>query len=160
VRSFGGVGRRFTVRGRIISDGDEIMVVDDYGHHPAEVRATLSGARTGFPGRRLVVAFQPHRYTRTRDLLDEFGRAFDDADEVVISEVYAASETPIPGVSGAVLADRISAHGHRSVHFVPDRAALASELARLVRPGDIVLTLGAGDISQTGGELLTLLAGR
>jgi UDP-N-acetylmuramate--alanine ligase len=160
VRSFGGVGRRFTVRGRIISDGDEIMVVDDYGHHPAEVRATLSGARTGFPGRRLVVAFQPHRYTRTRDLLDEFGRAFDDADEVVISEVYAASETPIPGVSGAVLADRIRAHGHRSVHFVPDRAALASELARLVRPGDIVLTLGAGDISQTGGELLTLLAGR
>jgi len=160
VRGFGGVGRRFTVRGRVVSDGDEIMVVDDYGHHPAEIRATLSGARTGFPGRRLVVAFQPHRYTRTRDLLDEFARAFGDADEVILSDIYPAGEPPIPEVSSAVLVERIRAHGHRSVRHVPARSALAAELSRLVLPGDIIITLGAGDISQTGPELLSLLGGR
>ncbi len=157
VRSFGGVGRRFTVRGRIIRDGDEIMVVDDYGHHPAEVRATLSGARTGFSGRRLIVAFQPHRYTRTRDLLDEFARAFDDADEVVITDIYSAGESPIDGISSAVLVDKIRSHGHPAVRHVPDRRKLAAELSRLVLPGDIVITLGAGDISNTGPELLTQL---
>ena len=158
LRSFGGVGRRFTVRGRVIRDGDEIMVIDDYGHHPAEVRATLAGARTGFPGRRVIVAFQPHRYTRTRDLLDEFSRAFDAADIVIIADIYPAGESPIPNVSSAVLVERIRAHGHHAVRHVADRAKLASEICNLVLPGDIVITLGAGDISQTGPELLSLLA--
>jgi UDP-N-acetylmuramate--alanine ligase len=160
MRSFGGVGRRFTVKGRVIRDGDEIMVVDDYGHHPAEVRATIAGARTGFPGRRLVVAFQPHRYTRTRDLLDEFSRAFDDADVVLIADIYGAGETPIPEVSSQVLAQRIRTHGHPAVRYVGARTHVATELCDLVLPGDIVVTLGAGDISHSGPELLSLLGAR
>jgi UDP-N-acetylmuramate--alanine ligase len=150
--SFRGVQRRFTVLG----DAGGVTVVDDYGHHPAEVRATLRGAREAF-GRRVVCLFQPHRYTRTRDLLDEFATAFNDADVLLLTEIYAASEEPIPGVSGAVLAETIRAFGHRDVTFVPERARLAAAARARVRPGDIVLTLGAGDITSVGPELLKLL---
>jgi len=150
--SFRGVQRRFTVLG----DAGGVTVVDDYGHHPAEVKATLRGAREAF-GRRVVCLFQPHRYTRTRDLLDEFATAFNDADVLLLTEIYAASEEPIPGVSGAVLAETIRACGHRDVTFVPARAGLAAAARARVRPGDIVLTLGAGDITAVGPELLKLL---
>ena len=149
---FGGVQRRFTVRG----EARGITVVDDYGHHPMEVMATLAGARRAF-GRRLVVAFQPHRYTRTRDLLQEFTTAFNDADVLFTTEIYAASEDPIPGVSGEGLANAIRAHGHRDVSFVHRRAELASAILPRLREGDLVLTLGAGDITQVGPELLQLL---
>jgi len=151
---FEGVQRRFTIRG----EAQGVTVVDDYGHHPAEVRATLSGARQAF-GRRLVVAFQPHRYSRTRDLMQEFATAFNDADVLFLTGIYAASEDPLPGVTGQALADAAVAHGHRDVTFVERRADLAAQLLPRLRDGDIVLTLGAGDITQVGPELLRLLAG-
>jgi UDP-N-acetylmuramate--alanine ligase len=151
--SFAGVQRRFTVKGEV----GGVTVVDDYGHHPAEVRATLHGAREAF-GRRIVCVFQPHRYTRTRDLLAEFTSAFGDADVLLLGEVYAAGEEPIPGVGGAALAEAVRAHGHRDVTFVGDRALLARAARERVRPGDIVLTLGAGDVTQVGPELLGLLS--
>jgi UDP-N-acetylmuramate--alanine ligase len=149
---FQGVQRRFTVRG----EAGGIMVVDDYGHHPAEVTATLGGARRAF-GRRLVVVFQPHRYTRTRDLMSEFATAFNDADVLVVLGIYAASEEPIPGISGEILAQAISSHGHRDVTYVEKRAEVAGQLLPKLRPGDLVLTLGAGDVTQVGPELLHLL---
>jgi UDP-N-acetylmuramate--alanine ligase len=150
--AFKGVQRRFTVRGEV----GGVTVVDDYGHHPAEVRATLRGARDAF-GRRVVCLFQPHRYTRTRDLLDEFATAFNDADVLLLTEIYAASEDPIPGVTGQALAEAVRARGHRDVTFVPERARLAEAARSRVRKGDLVLTLGAGDITNAGPELLALL---
>ncbi len=153
--AFRGVDRRFTVRGEAAG----VTVVDDYGHHPAEVRATLAGARAAF-GRRLVVCFQPHRYTRTRDLLEEFATAFNDADALVAMEVYAAGEEPIAGVGGAALAEAVRSHGHRDVAFVPDRAAAAAAMLERLRSGDIALTLGAGDVTKLGPELLAALEKR
>ncbi len=153
--NFGGVQRRFTVRGEI----DGVTVVDDYGHHPAEVKATLAGARRSF-GRRTVVAFQPHRYTRTRDLLAEFSTAFNDADVLLLTDIYAAGEAPLPGITSQVLADQIVSHGHRDVTYVGKRADLPAALASRVREGDLVITLGAGDITQVGPDLLELLAGK
>jgi UDP-N-acetylmuramate--alanine ligase len=153
--TFAGVQRRFTVRGEAAG----VTVVDDYGHHPAEVKATLRGAREAF-GRRVVCVFQPHRYSRTRDLLADFSTAFNDADVLLLSEIYAAGEDPIPGISGASLADAIRAHGHHDVTFVPDRAGIAEATRERIRAGDLVLTLGAGDVTQVGPELLTLLAAR
>jgi UDP-N-acetylmuramate--alanine ligase len=149
---FAGVQRRFTVRGEV----NGITVVDDYGHHPAEIRATLAGARASFPHRRIVCAFQPHRYTRTRDLLGEFATAFNDADALVLTEIYAASEDPIPGISGARLYEAVRACGHRDVAFA-ERAELARRLREKVHKGDLVITLGAGDITHAGEELLELL---
>jgi len=149
---FGGVQRRFTVRGEV----NGITVVDDYGHHPTEVLATLAGARRAF-GRRLVVAFQPHRYTRTHDLKKEFTTSFNDADLLFVSSVYAAGEEPIPGATGEALAEAIRAHGHRDVTYVDKRADLPAAIAPRLREGDIVLTLGAGDITQVGPDLLALL---
>jgi UDP-N-acetylmuramate--alanine ligase len=152
---FAGVQRRFTVRG----EAGGILVVDDYGHHPAEIRATLLGARASFPQRRIVCAFQPHRYTRTRDLMGDFATAFNDADVLVLGDIYAAGEEPIPGVSGEKLHAAVRACGHRDATFVPDRAALATVLRARVRTGDLVLTLGAGDVTHAGEELLALLGG-
>jgi UDP-N-acetylmuramate--alanine ligase len=151
---FGGVQRRFTVRG----EASGITVVDDYGHHPTEVMATLAGARRAF-GRRVVVAFQPHRYTRTHDLLKEFATSFNDADVVFVTSVYAAGEEPIPGATGDALAEAIRAHGHRDVTFVEKRVDLPAAVAPRLREGDIVITLGAGDITNVGPDLLNLLGG-
>jgi UDP-N-acetylmuramate--alanine ligase len=151
LQSFGGVQRRFTVRG----DAGGVTVVDDYGHHPAEVKATLRGAREAFR-RRVVCLFQPHRYTRTRDLLGEFATAFNDADALLLTDIYAAGEEPIPGATSEALAEAIRACGHRDVTLVP-RAELARVARDRVRPGDLVLTLGAGDITAVGPELLELL---
>jgi len=152
LEQFEGVQRRFTVRGEVAG----VMVVDDYGHHPAEVLATLAGARRAF-GRRLVVVFQPHRYTRTRDLLSEFATAFNDADVLMVLGIYAASEEPIAGVSGEALAQAIRSHGHRDVTHVEKRVDAAAALLPRLREGDLVLTLGAGDVTQVGPELLQLL---
>jgi UDP-N-acetylmuramate--alanine ligase len=149
--SFQGVQRRFTVKG----ERGGVTVVDDYGHHPAEVRATLRGAREAY-GRRIVCVFQPHRYTRTRDLLEDFKTAFNDADVLLVTDVYAASEEPIPGISGASLAEGIRACGHKDVNHVP-RAGLAAAARERLRAGDVVLTLGAGDVTAVGPELLELL---
>jgi UDP-N-acetylmuramate--alanine ligase len=149
---FGGIHRRFEVKG----EEREILVVDDYGHHPEEIRATLRAAREGF-SRRLVVAFQPHRYTRTQDLFAEFLAAFDDADVLLLTDIYSAGEERIEGVSSEALHQALRRRGHLDVRHVPARERLAEQLLDVVRPGDLVLTLGAGDIYRTGDELLALL---
>jgi UDP-N-acetylmuramate--alanine ligase len=152
LEEFSGVHRRFEVRGEV----REIVVVDDYGHHPEEIRATLRAAREGFT-RRLVVAFQPHRYSRTRDLFDDFLPAFDDADVLLLTEIYPAGEDRIEGVSGEQLYQALKRRGHLDVRFVPARDRLAETLLEVVRPGDLVLTLGAGDVYKCADELLGLL---
>ena len=150
---FGGVGRRFTVKG----EKNGIMVVDDYGHHPAEIRATLAAAKNGFPERRLVVAFQPHRYSRTKELFSEFVTCFYDADVLVLTDIYAASEQPVPGVSAERLAEEVRRHGQRDVTYVADRNDLPEYLSGIAKDGDIVITLGAGNIWQAGEGLLEKL---
>jgi len=152
---FSGIHRRFEVRGT----AGGVTVIDDYGHHPEEIRVTLRAAREGL-ARRLVVAFQPHRYTRTRDLFDDFLAAFDDADTLFLSEIYAAGEEAIDGVSGATLAQALNARGHADVRFVPARDELAARVAAEARPGDAVLMLGAGDIVKLGDDVLAALAAR
>jgi UDP-N-acetylmuramate--alanine ligase len=141
--TFHGVARRFSIVGEV----EGVTLVDDYGHHPAEIEATLEAARHAFT-ERVLVAFQPHRYTRTQSLFDDFTRAFNNADAVFVTDIYAAGEAPIAGVSAAALATAIARHGHPAVRYVADRAELAQELARKARPGDVVIALGAGDINK------------
>jgi UDP-N-acetylmuramate--alanine ligase len=150
---FSGVHRRFQVLGR----AGRITVVDDYGHHPTEVRATLAAAKGGFDCR-VVVLFQPHRYTRTVHLRQEFLTAFNQADVLAVMDIYSAGEPVIPGVTGEDLAEGIRAHGHRRVSYVgSERTRVIEHLCEIVRPGDLVITLGAGDVSQIGPELLRRL---
>ena len=127
-----------------------------HGHHPAEIEATLGAAQSGFD-RRVVVAFQPHRYTRTKLLFEEFTRAFNKADVVVVTEVYAAGEPAIEGATGESLAEAIRAHGHHAVTFVRDKRQVGRALYDIIEPGDIVIALGAGDINASGRELLELI---
>jgi UDP-N-acetylmuramate--alanine ligase len=152
---FLGIERRFETRG--VAAG--VRVVDDYGHHPAEIRATLASAREIHSGR-IVVAFQPHRYTRTRDLWGDFVTAFNDADVLVLTDIYSAGEAKIPGVEAALLAEAIRAHGHRDVRFAANLDEVTAELAAIARAGDLVVTLGAGSISQVGARLLARLEAR
>jgi len=148
---YGGVARRFQVKG----ERGGVTVVDDYGHHPAEVRATLSAAREVWPGRRIVVGFQPHRYTRTQALFREFLSAFNDADMLFIFDVYPAGEEPIPGASGERLCEEIREHGHKTAIYAGKSGeALDAVLSRL-RPGDIFLTMGAGDVWKLGESVLS-----
>ncbi|MEK6690204.1 MAG: UDP-N-acetylmuramate--L-alanine ligase [Nitrospirota bacterium] len=148
---FSGVERRFQVKGKV----EGIIFVDDYGHHPTEIRATLLAAKAGL-GRRLVVLFQPHRYTRTRDLLSEFFNAFDQADRVIITDIYPAGENPINGISSSLICEGIKERGHRDVAYISDREAILKDLGENLRSGDIFLTLGAGDVWKIGEELLRL----
>ncbi len=152
LENFRGVDRRFQLRGRAA----EVSVIDDYGHHPTEVRATLSAARQcGF--KRVHVIFQPHRFTRTRDLLDQFGAAFADADTVMVLDIYAASEPPIPGITGERLAQAIQSSGKQSARYASSFDEAARQVAALAEPGDMVLTLGAGNVSQLGPMVLEQL---
>jgi UDP-N-acetylmuramate--alanine ligase len=153
LESFGGVQRRFTLKG----EHDGVLVVDDYGHHPAEIKATLAAARLAYPGRRIVVLFQPHRYTRTHALKDDFARAFNDADLVRVLPVYAAGEAPIEGASGEALSHAITAHGHRDAGYVQGLDAATVLLKETATSGDVILTLGAGDVTNVGPELLRKL---
>jgi len=152
---FTGIHRRFEKKG----EAGGVLVIDDYGHHPTEIRATLEAARAGWDKRR-VVAFQPHRFTRSRDLRDEFARAFDLADVLILTEIYAAGERPIPGIDGRMLLEVIQGGGHPDVRFVPSREDIPAALLEAVEPGDIVITLGAGDIHKVGDALLDLLRRR
>jgi UDP-N-acetylmuramate--alanine ligase len=150
---FAGVQRRFQVRGT----AGGVTVVDDYGHHPVEIRATLAAAKAGFD-RRVVTVFQPHRYSRTLHLRQEFLTAFNQADVLVVMDIYPAGEAPIPGVTARDLADGIRAHGHRNVTYLgSDRARVIDHVCAISRPGDLVLTLGAGDVSQLGSDILRRL---
>lgn len=149
LEGFGGIERRFQIGG----ERDGVLVVDDYGHHPAEIRATLRAAKEGWH-RRLIVAFQPHRYTRTRDLFDQFVTAFDEADLLIVTDIYAAGEDRIAGVRAERLAHAIRAHGHKGVSYIESFDAIVERLKEVSRPGDMVLTLGAGDIWQVGKAFL------
>ncbi len=151
--SFAGVQRRLQIKG----EKQGILVVDDYGHHPTEIRAPLDDVRDGSPVRRLVVAFQPHRYTRTEGLFDAFSTAFHRADMLIISDIYAASEQPIKGVNSEALLVAIKEHGQSNAFYHPDLAALPQYLREHAEEGDLVLTLGAGNIVQAGEQLLKLL---
>ena len=148
LESFRGARRRFEIRYR----SSRYMVVDDYGHHPTEVRATLAALRNTGSGRVLVL-FQPHRFSRTLALKEDFGRAFSDSDEVWVSAIYAASELPIEGVTGALLVEEMEREGHPAAHFQPDRGLMLLEVGRSLRPGDCVITLGAGNIHEVATTL-------
>ncbi len=150
---FGGAERRFQIRG----EERGVIVVDDYGHHPTEIAAVIAAARAGT--RRIVVVFQPHRYTRTRDLMTEFGRALGAADEIVLTDIYAAGERPIEGITVDALADAVRATTTRPLHVVRALADLPRRVAALSRPGDLVITLGAGSIGGVGDRILEALAG-
>jgi UDP-N-acetylmuramate--alanine ligase len=152
---FRGAERRFEKRGVV----NDITVVDDYGHHPTEIAAVLSAARAGKPTR-IVVAFQPHRYTRTRDLMNEFGVALAAADEVVLTGIYAASEEPIPGVTIEALAAAVNKGRATPVHLVAKLDDMAGRVADVARPGDLVITLGAGSIASLAGHLVAELERR
>ncbi len=152
LESFRGAERRFQIKGRIEREGGEILVVDDYGHHPTEVRATLAAAKS--TNRRLVVLFQPHRYTRTAALHEEFARSFYDAEVLLLCDIYAASEDPIEGVTAAALAEEIERFGHRNVRYIGSVEKGAEALLSVAQPGDLVLTLGAGNVWRAGEEFL------
>jgi UDP-N-acetylmuramate--alanine ligase len=149
---FAGVDRRFEIKGVV----NEITVVDDYGHHPVEIRATLEAAR-GCKFNRLLVLFQPHRYTRTQHLWDEFCCAFNQADVLVLTDIFAASEVPIPGVTSEALGDAIREAGHKNVHYFRSMQEGIGFLLKQARPGDAVLTIGAGSVSRASNELMMLL---
>ncbi|MDT7807958.1 MAG: UDP-N-acetylmuramate--alanine ligase [Acidobacteriota bacterium] len=153
---FAGVNRRFQFKG----DVGGIIVVDDYGHHPTEIRATLVAAKLGSAGRRMVVLFQPHRYTRTQDLMEEFARSFNNADVLMVTDVYAASEEPIEGVSGEVLVEAVSRFGHKDARHVGSVEEATRALLEEVHEGDMVITLGAGNVYRAGERLVELLKER
>ena len=154
--SFTGAGRRFQPKGEV----NGALLVDDYGHHPTEIRATLAAAKLGSGGRRIVVLFQPHRYSRTNDLMQEFARSFNNADVLFISDIYAASEDPIEGVNSETLTAAIKRFGHKDVTYIGPLENAAPILRDHVQPGDLVVTLGAGTVNRVGDQLLALLQER
>lgn len=156
LQSFAGVQRRMQKKGEVRG----ITIVDDYGHHPTEIRATLAAIKEAWPEKRLIVLFQPHRYTRTKALFKEFQTCFRQADSLFMTEVYAASEEPIEGTNSLILLDEIKRHGQRNTHYVPEVEEMASALIPHLQENDLVLTLGAGNIVRVGEKLLALLADR
>ncbi|MEM1117358.1 MAG: UDP-N-acetylmuramate--L-alanine ligase [Bacteroidota bacterium] len=155
--AYKGVDRRFQVKGEATTGDGTVLVVDDYAHHPTEVEATLDAAVNGWPERRVVAVFQPHLYSRTRDLAEDFARAFDDADVLVVTDVYPAREQPIEGVTGQLVADLARQFGHRDVHYVSQKGALPAFLQGVVQGGDLVVTMGAGDVWRYGQAFLDSL---
>lgn len=148
-----GVQRRFQIKG----EAGGVLVLDDYGHHPTEIRAVLEALAGCYPGRRRIIAFQPHRYTRTRALMAQFATCFHNCDALLVSEIYPASEKPIPGITGQKLAEEIAAQGRRDLYFCPTLEQMHDKLLSIVKPGDAVMTLGAGSILQVGEWLLQSL---
>src|SRR6201991_1113563 len=153
LNSFTGAGRRFQTKGEV----GGVLIVDDYGHHPTEIRATLAAAKLGSGGRRIVVLFQPHRYSRTNDLMQEFARSFNNADVLFITDIYAASEDPIEGVTAEALTAAIKRFGHKDANYIGPLDNAAPALVERVQPGDLVLTLGAGTVNRVSEQLLSLL---
>jgi UDP-N-acetylmuramate--alanine ligase len=151
--TFTGVGRRFARHGEVAIAGGGFTLIDDYGHHPAEIAATLAAARGAFPGRRLVLAFQPHRYTRTRDCFEDFVRVLSGADVLVLTEVYPAGEAPIVAADGRSLARALRVAGRVEPVFVDRIEQLAAAILDAVRPGDVVITMGAGSIGTVAARL-------
>jgi UDP-N-acetylmuramate--alanine ligase len=144
------VVRRFELKG----ERDGVLVVDDYAHHPTEIRATLAAARQVYPERRLVALFQPHLFSRTRDFTEDFGAALAAADVNIVMDVYPSRERPIPGVTGELIADAARRAGHTMVTYTHDKKRVVDCLEQTLRPGDLLLTLGAGDVVKFGEEYL------
>ena len=158
---FKGVGRRFQRHGEVAAKtGGEFTLIEDYGHHPVEVAATLAAARGAFPGRRLVLAFQPHRYTRTRDCFEDFVEVMGRADVLWLSEIYAAGETPIPAADGRALSRAMRVAGHEALVFVDDIQKMAQVIADNAQAGDVVMCMGAGSIGQVPAKVLELVQQR
>jgi UDP-N-acetylmuramate--alanine ligase len=157
--NFQGIDRRLQQLGEIEWPGGRALIVDDYGHHPTEVAATLDAVRQGWPTRRLVLAFQPHRFTRTRDLLDDFGRVLGECDVLLVTEVYAAGEAPIAGADGRAICRAVRSRGHIEPVFVEHVESLADSLRGVLHDGDVVLTMGAGNIGAVAHDLKTRFAG-
>jgi UDP-N-acetylmuramate--alanine ligase len=158
---FKGVGRRFQRHGEVAAkNGGEFTLIEDYGHHPVEVAATLAAARGAFPGRRLVLAFQPHRYTRTRDCFEDFVEVMGRADVLWLSEIYAAGETPIPAADGRALSRAMRVAGHEALVFVDDIQKMAQVIADNAQAGDVVMCMGAGSIGQVPAKVLELVQQR
>lgn len=158
--NFSGIGRRFQMLGQLVLGDGDVILVDDYGHHPRELAATIAAARLGWPDRRLVVAFQPHRYSRTHDLLDDFSAVLNDIDTLVITEVYSAGELPISGADGRALCRAVRARGKVNPIFVEDVETLADTLSEILRANDLLLIMGAGNIGQVASTLPEALAQR
>ncbi len=152
IERFGGVYRRFEIRSQV----DNIIVVDDYAHHPTEIKAVLQAAKDGWK-RRVIAVFQPHLYSRTRDFYQDFGRSFFNADICVLTDIYPAREEPIEGVSGELIANAARDFGHKDVHYIPDKKQIPDYVLELVKPGDIVMFMGAGDITKICGEFIKKL---
>ncbi len=157
---FQGISRRFHLAGEVLTAAGNVLLIDDYAHHPREITPTLEAVRTGWPGRRLVVVFQPHRYSRTRDLFDDFIQVLSGVDALVLTEVYPAGESPISGADGRALCQGIRARGHSSLVFIEDITTLPEVLAGILQDGDVLLTLGAGDIGAVAAGLPEALRDR
>ncbi len=146
LKKYTGIFRRFQVK----YEDEDLLIIDDYAHHPTEVKATLQAIKKGWPKRRVVAVFQPHLYSRTQELYQDFGLSFFDAEQIVITDIYPSREEPIEGVTGDLIAETAKSYGHRGVHYVEDKKELPSRLSEIVEPGDIVVTMGAGDIYKYG----------
>ncbi|MED5510091.1 MAG: cyanophycin synthetase, partial [Pseudomonadota bacterium] len=156
---FDGIGRRFNLLGPVKADGGEATLIDDYGHHPTEIAATLAATRAGWPDNRLVVVFQPHRYTRTRDLFEDFAQVLSSVDVLIVLEVYPAGEAKIAGADARSLCRAIRLRGQVEPVFAEDKEALFTVLPSLLQDGDVLLTLGAGDIGRMAQALPEVLSG-
>ena len=150
---FQGIGRRFQMAGEITTTAGKVLLIDDYAHHPREIAPTLAAVRAGWPERRLVVVFQPHRYSRTHDLFDDFIQVLSSVDVLILCEVYAAGETPLGGADGRALSRGIRARGHIDPVFVEELDTLPTVLHDLLQDGDVLLTLGAGNIGGVAARL-------
>lgn len=154
LRDFSGVQHRFEILGEI----NGIIVIDDYGHHPTEIKATLKAARDTYDSKRIIAIFQPHRYSRAKLLADDFARCFYQADILIMTDIYSAMEEPIEGVSGEMLATITREYGHKNVVYIPDKNDIPDHVMKITRPGDLIITLGAGDIWKIGKEIVGKLA--
>lgn len=150
LETFQGVHRRMEI---VANLDDKILIIDDYAHHPTEIKATLSALRSSWQDRRIIVVFQPHRYSRTKLLAEKFGKAFFDADCVIINDIYSANESPISGISGETIFQEVKKSNHRQIKYLPSKDDILSYLSEIVQPGDIMITMGAGDIWTVGQEL-------
>ena len=158
LENFEGIDRRFQTHGEVETKNGRVLLVDDYGHHPTEIAATIEAARAGWPERRIVLAFQPHRYSRTRDLMDDFATVLSEADVLILLEVYAAGEDPIAAADGRAIARAVRSRGVVEPIFVEELDGLAEVMDSVLADGDLVLTMGAGDIGALAARLPTLLA--
>lgn len=155
LQTFSGVERRMQIIAQL---DNEIMLMDDYAHHPTEIKVTLKAIKEGWKNRRIIVIFQPHRYTRTKILAHKFGEVFEDADQVIINDIYSANELPISGISGKTIFDQVvRANGHSCLRYIPDQDSTLEYLTTVIQSGDIIVTMGAGDVWKIGRELLNKL---